>query len=114
MGDRSLWRKGSDEGNAVGSLVRAVRNSQHRADRPPDTAIEAPHRAAAQEALDRYNQAMERLKSGDWAGFGSELESMRGVEIEPEVEWHQTSNAMNDGVAGDRTHMDLIGVPRRC
>jgi uncharacterized membrane protein (UPF0182 family) len=41
-------------------------------------AIETP-RAAAQEALDRYNQAMERLKSGDWAGFGSEMEAMRGV-----------------------------------
>jgi hypothetical protein len=22
---------------------------------------------------------MERLKSGDWAGFGSEMEAMRGV-----------------------------------
>src|ERR1700758_1071464 len=44
----------------------------------PSAAIETP-RAAAQEALDRYNQAIERLKSGDWAGFGAQMEAMRGV-----------------------------------
>lgn len=33
----------------------------------------------AQEALDRYNQAMERLKSGDWAGFGKEIGAVRGL-----------------------------------
>jgi uncharacterized protein len=45
----------------------------------PSGAMEMPHAGAAQEAIDRYNQAMERLKSGDWAGFGSEMEAMRGV-----------------------------------
>lgn len=30
-----------------------------------------------QEALDRYNQAMERLKSGDWKGFGTQFDAMR-------------------------------------
>jgi uncharacterized membrane protein (UPF0182 family) len=40
---------------------------------------EMPQAGAAQEALDRYNQAMERLKSGDWAGFGAQIEAMRGV-----------------------------------
>lgn len=33
----------------------------------------------AQEALDRYSQAMERLKSGDWAGFGKQMDTMRGL-----------------------------------
>jgi uncharacterized protein len=33
----------------------------------------------AREALERYNQAIERLKSGDWAGFGTELDAMRGL-----------------------------------
>ena len=33
----------------------------------------------AREALDHYNQAIERLKSGDWAGFGKELDAMRGL-----------------------------------
>jgi len=37
------------------------------------------HYRAAREALDRYNQAIERLKSGDWAGFGTELDAMRGL-----------------------------------
>jgi uncharacterized membrane protein (UPF0182 family) len=33
----------------------------------------------AQQALDRYNRAMAQLKSGDWAGFGQELDAMRGL-----------------------------------
>jgi uncharacterized protein len=33
----------------------------------------------AQEALDHYNQAMERLKSGDWTGFGNEIGAMRAL-----------------------------------
>ena len=35
--------------------------------------------ARAQEALIHYNQAMERLKSGDWAGFGREIDAMRSL-----------------------------------
>jgi uncharacterized membrane protein (UPF0182 family) len=31
----------------------------------------------AREALDRYNQAVERLKSGDWKGFGTQFDAMR-------------------------------------
>ena len=42
-------------------------------------AMEVPHAGAAQEALDRYNQAMERLKSGDWVGFGAQMDAMRSV-----------------------------------
>jgi uncharacterized protein len=33
----------------------------------------------ARAALDHYNQAIERLKSGDWASFGTELDAMRGL-----------------------------------
>jgi uncharacterized membrane protein (UPF0182 family) len=33
----------------------------------------------ARQALDHYNRAIEHLKAGDWAGFGAELEAMRGV-----------------------------------
>jgi uncharacterized protein len=33
----------------------------------------------AREALHHYNRAMERLRSGDWAGFGTELDTMRGL-----------------------------------
>ena len=33
----------------------------------------------AQDALDHYNRAMERLRSGDWRGFGKDMDEMRGV-----------------------------------
>jgi uncharacterized membrane protein (UPF0182 family) len=47
----------------------------------PSAAAAAPSAAAnrAREALDRYHQAFERLKSGDWVGFGTELDAMRGL-----------------------------------
>jgi uncharacterized membrane protein (UPF0182 family) len=31
----------------------------------------------ARQALDHYNRAIERLRSGDWAGFGAELDALR-------------------------------------
>ena len=43
------------------------------------TPLEGPAADRAREALDHYNQAMERLKSGDWAGFGTELDAMGGL-----------------------------------
>jgi hypothetical protein len=33
----------------------------------------------ASEALDRYNQAVERLKAGDWKGFGAQFDAMRDI-----------------------------------
>ena len=49
----------------------------------PSTATRTPLAGPAadrvREALDHYNQAIERLKSGDWAGFGTELDAMRGL-----------------------------------
>jgi uncharacterized protein len=33
----------------------------------------------ARQALDRYNQAMEKLRSGDWTGFGNQIDAMRGL-----------------------------------
>jgi uncharacterized membrane protein (UPF0182 family) len=38
-----------------------------------------PATTQAQEALDRYNQAVERLKAGDWKGFGAQFDAMREV-----------------------------------
>jgi uncharacterized membrane protein (UPF0182 family) len=43
------------------------------------TSHAAPAADQAREALDHYNQAIERLKSGDWAGFGTQLDAMRGL-----------------------------------
>jgi uncharacterized protein len=49
----------------------------------PGAATETPGDGLATEraqgALDHYNQAMERLKSGDWAGFGKEIDAMRSL-----------------------------------
>jgi uncharacterized membrane protein (UPF0182 family) len=45
----------------------------------PGTPLAGPAADRAREALDHYNQALERLKSGDWAGFGTELDAMRGL-----------------------------------
>jgi uncharacterized membrane protein (UPF0182 family) len=44
-----------------------------------ETPLAGPAADRAREALDHYNQAIERLKSGDWAGFGTELDAMRGL-----------------------------------
>jgi uncharacterized membrane protein (UPF0182 family) len=41
--------------------------------------LSAPSAEQAREALDHFNQAVERLKSGDWAGFGAQLDAMRGL-----------------------------------
>ena len=42
-----------------------------------ETAVAGPAAGRAQEALDRYNRAVERLKSGDWKGFGTQFDAMR-------------------------------------
>ncbi len=39
----------------------------------------SPAASQAREALNRYNQAVERLKSGDWKGFGTQFDAMRGL-----------------------------------
>ncbi len=40
---------------------------------PPNGPVDA----RAREALAHYNNALEKLKAGDWAGFGNELDAMR-------------------------------------
>jgi uncharacterized protein len=39
---------------------------------PTDPADDRAH-----EALGRYDRAIERLKAGDWGGFGTELDALR-------------------------------------
>ena len=43
------------------------------------TPLTGPATNRAREALDHYNQAIQRLKSGDWTGFGAELDTLRGL-----------------------------------
>ena len=46
----------------------------------PGAAIRAgPPDARTQEALEHYDRAIERLKAGDWSGFGAELDALRSV-----------------------------------
>jgi uncharacterized membrane protein (UPF0182 family) len=42
-----------------------------------EMSVTSPAASQAREALDRYNQAVERLKSGDWKGFGTQFDAMR-------------------------------------
>ena len=44
---------------------------------PEERSRTGPAASQAREALDRYNQAVERLKSGDWKGFGTQFDAMR-------------------------------------
>jgi len=59
---------------AVGTVVAA---------QPPgvrtSTPLTGPAAERAREALNHYNQAMEQLKAGDWAGFGVELGALRRI-----------------------------------
>ena len=41
-------------------------------------------RTRAREALDHYDRAIERLKAGDWGGFGTELDALRPLLEEAE------------------------------
>jgi uncharacterized protein len=42
-----------------------------------ETPLASPAASLAQETLDRYNQSVERLKAGDWKGFGTQFDAMR-------------------------------------
>ncbi|MEA2850090.1 MAG: uncharacterized protein QOE02_109, partial [Rhodospirillaceae bacterium] len=41
------------------------------------TGSAGPQDARAREALIHYDRAVERLKAGDWSGFGTELDALR-------------------------------------
>ncbi|MCK1333045.1 UPF0182 family protein [Bradyrhizobium sp. CW9] len=52
--------------------------------------VTRPSASQAREALDRYNQAVERLKSGDWKGFGAQFDAMR--ELLEDMSRHSTGH----------------------
>ena len=52
--------------------------------------LTSPAATSGREALDRYNQAVERLKSGDWKGFGTQFDAMR--ELLEEMNRHSTGH----------------------
>ena len=52
--------------------------------------VTGPPASQAREVLDRYNQAVERLRSGDWKGFGTQFDAMR--ELLEEMNRHSTGH----------------------
>jgi uncharacterized protein len=52
--------------------------------------LTGPAASQAGQALDHYNQAVERLKSGDWKGFGTQFDAMR--ELLEEMNRHSTGH----------------------
>ena len=75
-GDRVVMKETLPEALAAlfeGGAAPAVPNASAR------TPLAGPAADRAREALDHYNLAIERLKSGDWTGFGTELNMMRGL-----------------------------------
>jgi uncharacterized membrane protein (UPF0182 family) len=62
---------------ALAALFKESAPAQLLPSAPAGPATGEPPDARAREALKHYEQAMARLKSGDWAGFGAELEALR-------------------------------------
>jgi uncharacterized membrane protein (UPF0182 family) len=57
--------------------LAALFNQPMPAAASPVSANSIPANGPAREALDHYDHAIERLKAGDWGGFGSELDALR-------------------------------------
>jgi hypothetical protein len=55
-----------------------------------ETPLAGPAASLARETLDRYNQAVERLKAGDWKGFGTQFDAMR--ELLEEMNRHSSGH----------------------
>lgn len=64
--------------DALGALFRQTPGPRS-AEAPPGAASAAIERDRAHAALTHYDRALERLKAGDWAGFGAELEALRAA-----------------------------------
>src|SRR3954470_1076763 len=64
-----------------GALAALFKPSDQTASVPGSLRDEAraPEADPVREALSLYGRAMERLKAGDWAGFGAELDRLREV-----------------------------------
>ena len=61
----------------AGALAALFKGPAPAAAAPVETAVAGPEADRAREALSHYNGAMQQLKSGNWAGFGAELDALR-------------------------------------
>jgi uncharacterized membrane protein (UPF0182 family) len=64
-------------GAALAALFRDTALPAPASPEPGATAGAGPTDPRAREALVHYDRAIERLKAGDWRGFGAELEALR-------------------------------------
>jgi uncharacterized membrane protein (UPF0182 family) len=60
----------------AGALAALFKGTAPAPGTPARTALAGPEADRAREALTHYNGAMQQLKSGNWAGFGAELEAL--------------------------------------
>ncbi|WP_028218178.1 UPF0182 family membrane protein [Paraburkholderia oxyphila] len=59
--------------DTLGEALAALFKETAQAASPPQGTVDA----RAREALAHYDRAIERLKAGDWSGFGAELDALR-------------------------------------
>jgi uncharacterized membrane protein (UPF0182 family) len=62
---------------ALAALFKETAPAAPAAAASAKTALAGPEADRAQEALSHYNSAIQQLKSGNWAGFGAELDALR-------------------------------------
>jgi len=62
---------------ALSALFTESGSTPVASSRTEETPLASPTENQSREALDRYNQAVERLKAGDWKGFGTQFDAMR-------------------------------------
>jgi len=58
---------------SLGEALAALFKETAQSASPPRGNVDA----RAKEALAHYDRAIERLKAGDWSGFGAELDALR-------------------------------------
>ena len=79
-GDRSLWRPcghGGDARRSAGGGFKDTFLGSSPPGAPAGPSPAGPLDDRAREALSHYDRAIERLKVGDWGGFGAELDALR-------------------------------------
>jgi len=64
---------------ALAALFKEPRLTPPPPEAPAGTLPAGPEADRAREALSRYNRAVEELKTGNWAGFGTELDKLRSL-----------------------------------
>src|SRR6516165_4361735 len=62
---------------ALAALFKGPAPGAAAAAAPVETSVTGPETDRAREALSHYNDAIQQLKSGNWAGFGKELDALR-------------------------------------